>query len=237
MKKSKSKLALFLELARPNEQGVSRWVRTQEFTGRYKRLALGNGGDFCRAGSSLEKQYVVEKDRSITAGNRIDAIRLNGYQEEDAFNQAIRKDICEAIRQRRCVMLGVNGNSVNTRIEVDHKEGRKSNLRLNDLAAQREDDFQPLCKAANDIKRQICKACKQTGKRWDAKYLEGNPYSFYAGNEVYSAELGCVGCYQYDPVAYRRVCARRVCEEAVKAALAKIYPEQNLEETINEEQK
>jgi len=39
-----TKKELFLELAIPNKQGVSRWVSVSEFIGKYKQLRLGNGG-------------------------------------------------------------------------------------------------------------------------------------------------------------------------------------------------
>ena len=121
-------------------------------------------------------------------------------------------------------MLGVNGTSENTKIEVDHKDGRKNDMRVSDQSTQRLEDFQPLCKAANDIKRQICKNCKQTDKRWDAKNIEGNPYSFYDGDENYTEEQGCVGCYQYDPVEYRIQSVKRVSEETVADVMQKLYP-------------
>lgn len=219
-----SKKDLFVELANPDENGVSRWVRVTEFVGKYKSLQLGNGGDFCRKNSSLRKEYRVEINRGITPGNRIDAIRLIGFNDEEVFNQTIRKDICDAIRQRRCVMLGVNGNSENTIIEVDHKDGRKDDMRVSDQATQRLEDFQPLCKAANDIKRQICKNCKVYDKRWDARNIEGNPYSFYEGDENYDETLGCVGCYQYDPVEYRIRSAKRLSTETVDYIMNKLYP-------------
>ena len=62
-------------------------------------------------------------------------------------------------------MLGVYGKLENTKIEIDHKNGRKNDYRVADLKSQNINDFQPLCKAANDIKRQICKNCKETNKR------------------------------------------------------------------------
>lgn len=122
-------------------------------------------------------------------------------------------------------MLGVNGFSENTKIEVDHKDGRKDSDRISSLATQKMDDFQALCKAANDVKRQICKRCKQSNKRWDAKNIKGNPYSFYQGDVDYTAELGCVGCYQYDPVEYRKSMVRRISSEASEFIMAKLYPE------------
>lgn len=104
-----TKTELFIELARPNSQGVSRWVRSTEFVGRYADLQLGNGGSWCRASSSLAKIYIVEFDKTLTPGNSIDAVRLNGFRREETFSQAIRKDIRDYYKEQRCVMLGVKG--------------------------------------------------------------------------------------------------------------------------------
>lgn len=104
-------------------------------------------------------------------------------------------------------------------------------MRVSDMETQKLEDFQPLCKAANDIKRQICKKCKETDKRWDAKNLIGNPYSFYEGDENYTDDLGCRGCYQYDPVEYRIQSVRMISEEAIQIGvdivMKKIYPNLN----------
>ena len=221
---------LFLELAKPNKDGVSRWVPVSEFIGKYKKLQLGNGGSWCRASSSLAKKYIVEFDKSKTAGNSIDRVRLIGFNNKKILNQNIRKDIKDFYKVQNCVMLGVNGSSENTKIEIDHKDGRKEDHRLSNLSEQQITDFQPLSKAANDIKRQICKRCKETNKRWNAKNIKGNPFDFYAGDENYSEELGCKGCYQYDPVEYRKVVVRKVGElsarEAVDKVFKKLYPEE-----------
>ena len=222
-----NKIDLFLELAKPNEEtGESRWVYVTEFVGRYKDLVLGNGFSWGRKNSRLQRIYKLELKRK---GNAIIAIKLVGYNQDEHFNQNIRQDIKNAISKRKCVMLGINGSSENTVIEVNHKDGRKNDMRVSDLATQKIDDFQPLCKAANDIKRQICKLCKETDKRWDAKNILGNPYSFYEGDEQFTEGLGCKGCYQYDPVEYRIQSVRRLSEEAVKQSvefvMKKLYPE------------
>lgn len=222
---AQSKIELFIELANPDKDGISRWVKTSEFVGKYASLQLGNGCDFARASSPLRKKYVVEFDKSRTPGNRIDAIRLNGFNAGKVFCQTIRADIREAIMQRKCVMLGVNGNSENTTIEVDHKDGRKDDWRVSNPSTQRLDDFQPLCKAANDIKRQICKRCRANNIRWDARNIDGNPYPFYDGDENYNDSLGCIGCYQYDPVEYRVQSALRLSSETTRYILHKLYPE------------
>lgn len=200
-------IELFLDLAKPDaKSGVSRWVSVAEFVGKYAHLALGNGLSWGRSSSPLAKKYIIEKDRSLTSGNRIDRIRLCGYNTKDSFSQTIRSDIRDCIRHRRCVICGAAGTSENTTIEVDHKDGRKNDKRVSDRLTQRVDDFQPLCKACNDMKRQACKDCKKDGGiRWDAKNIEGNPVSYYSGGASYTSELGCVGCYLYDPVEYRKI--------------------------------
>ncbi|GAA8717702.1 hypothetical protein HpDR94a_09560 [Helicobacter pylori] len=78
-------------------------------------------------------------------------------------------------------MCGARGNSENTQIEIDHKDGRKDDLRVSDLNTQTLDDFQALCKACNDKKRQIGEKCKENGHRFDATKILGNRYPFYEG--------------------------------------------------------
>ena len=214
---------LFLELAKPNDKGISRWVNASEFVGKYKDLQLGNGGSWCRASSSLAKKYIVEFDKSKTSGNSIDAVRLIGFNTSKTFNQNIRQDIKDFYKNQNCVMLGINGNSENTKIEIDHKDGRKDDHRISDTKTQKLEDFQPLTKAANDAKRQICKRCKENNLRWSAKNIKGNPYPFYEGDEKYTEELGCIGCYQYDPVAYRKTSVEKISKEVTENIMKKLY--------------
>ena len=89
---------LFLELARPNQKGVSRWVPVSEFVGQYKPLQLGNGGSWCRTSSSLAKKYIVELDKSKTSGNSIDRVRLVGFNNKKVLNQNIRKDNTSGVK-------------------------------------------------------------------------------------------------------------------------------------------
>jgi len=223
-----TKTELFIQLANPNKDGKSKWISVSKFIGKYKVLQLGNGGSWCRKSSSLAKKYIVEFDKSVTSGNSIDRIRLNGFNEKKTFNQNIRQDIKDYYKTQNCVILGVNGKSENTKIEIDHKDGRKDNHRISNTKTQKISDFQPLSKAANDVKRQICKRCKETNKRWNAKNLKGNPFEFYYGDENYTEKIGCKGCYQYDPVEYRKTVVIRVgkmaAEEAVDAVFKKLYP-------------
>ena len=192
-----TKTELFIKLAQPNESGVSRWVSVSEFVGEYASLTFGNGASWARKESTLAKKFIIEFDKSITPGNGIDRIRLNGLNDGD-YSQHIRADIKRIIRAQRCVVLGTSHP------EIDHKNGMKNEDRVMKNEDQRLEDFQPLSKAANDAKRQYCKECRQTGIRYDAKKL-GYPMSYYKGSaEHHFEEDACIGCYWYDPIEFKK---------------------------------
>lgn len=219
----KSKKDLFLELAKPNKEWFSRWVSKSEFTWKYSSLFFENWCSWWRADSSLDKEYIVEFNREKTPWNKIDKIRLNGFNIEKKFNQNIKQEIKDFYKTKNCVMLWINWNSINTKIEIDHKNWRKNDERVSDIKIQNIEDFQPLCKAANDVKRQICKKCKETNKRWSAKNIKWNPYDFYEWDENYTDELGCVWCYQYDPVKYRKTSIEKISKEASNYIMKKLF--------------
>lgn len=193
----KTKTELFLLLAQPNKNGVSRWVDCSEFIGDYASLKFGNGASWARKESTLAKKFIIEFDKTITSGNGIDRIRLNGISNSD-YSQYISAEIKRKIKNQRCVVLGTSNP------EVDHKNGRKNEERVMKNKDQLVSDFQPLSKAANDAKRQFCKECKESSRRYDAKKL-GYPISFYVGDfEHNGKEDGCVGCYWYDPLEFKK---------------------------------
>ena len=192
-----TKTELFIKLAQPDENGISRWVDIGEFVGEYACLTFGNGASWARKESMLARKYVIEFDKSITPGNGIDRIRLNGLNNGD-YSQHIRADIKRTIRAQRCVVLGTSNP------EVDHKNGMKNEDRVMRNEDQRLEDFQPLSKAANDAKRQYCKECRRTGIRYDAKKL-GYPMSYYKGGATHNnEENACEGCYWYDPIEFKK---------------------------------
>ena len=192
-----TKTELFLKLAAPDKNGVSRWEYVSEFVGEYADLTFGNGASWARKESTLAKKYNVEFYKKDTPGNSIDRIRLNGFNNGD-YSQHINASIKREIKSRRCVVLGTSNP------EVDHKNGMKNEARVMKNEAQRLSDFQALSKAANDAKRQFCKECMRTGIRYDAKLL-GYPMSYYKGGAKHNnEENACIGCYWYDPIEFRR---------------------------------
>ena len=185
-----SKADLFLELAKPDAQGFSRVVPVGEFTEKYDGLSFGNGGHWCRDDGSLARRYNIRRNKQ---GGRIVSVELQG-KKKIPIKKAIRQDIRAHYKNRRCVVLDVSGT------ECDHKDGRRDDPRLNDPERQTCRDFQPLSKAANNAKRQHCKRCRETDNRYDAKNL-GYPVAQVRGNGKYNGT--CIGCYWYDPVAFR----------------------------------
>lgn len=197
MAKKLTKTELFLKLAKPDKNGVSRWVYVSEFVGEYADLTFGNGASWARKESTLAKKYIVEFYKDDTRGNSIDRIRVNGFNDVN-YSQHISANIKREIKSRRCVILGTSNP------EVDHKNGMKNEDRVMENTDQRLSDFQPLSKAANDAKRQFCKECKRTGIRYDAKKL-GYPMSYYSGTAKHNyEENACVGCFWYDPIEFRK---------------------------------
>ncbi|CUU38923.1 hypothetical protein LS66_006700 [Helicobacter sp. MIT 03-1614] len=75
---------LFVELAKPDKNGVSRWVYVSEFVGKYEPLSSNNGYAWARDGSrggttktKLNETYIIEKKPST---GEVVAIRLNGFK-------------------------------------------------------------------------------------------------------------------------------------------------------------
>lgn len=197
MAKKKTKIELFEELAEIDEKGASRWVSVDEFVGDYQGLQLLYGAGWSRDDGPFGRKYIIERDKSITPGNRTDAIRTVGFNN-GTYKSYIDANIKKIIQSQRCVVLGTSNP------EVDHKNGMKNEDRVMENTNQRLSDFQPLSKAANDAKRQFCKECKKTGIRYDAKKL-GYPMSYYKGTAKHNNEEdACVGCFWYDPIEFRK---------------------------------
>lgn len=198
MTKKKTRIELFLELAKPDNNWVSRWVRKTEFIWDYSDLYFENWCSWGRSDWSLAKKYIVEFDKSLTQWNRVDAIRLNWFNNDSFWTQGIRKDIWDFYSKKRCLILDT------WKPEVDHKNGWKNSKRVMNKETQEFWDFQPLSKAANDAKRQHCKNCKKTWVRFDAKKL-GYPISYYTWDERHIwDEDWCIWCFWFDPIAFRK---------------------------------
>lgn len=153
-----------------------------------------NGCQWARSDSSyLGKRYIIK--RKLERG-RVVSIQLDGPNHNSVKKyRNIRKDIVEAISSKRCVILDTA-----SRIEVDHKNGRYDELSNTDPKTQKLEDFQPLTRTANIAKRQHCKECRESKKRYDARRL-GYKDGWFVGDED---TPNCIGCYWYDPVTFNK---------------------------------
>ena len=183
----------FIEIAEPDADGITREISTKELP---PHLRFGNGASWARAGSQLDKTYnvIFKKEK----GNAITHIKLEGHKrKKDRMTQSIRANIRTALKDKRCVMCGKS-----SQIEIDHKDGRKDNPRVMEGTKNQElDDFQPLCKGCNDQKRQACKDCKKTDKRFDATTLN---YACPVTEGGLEYEGTCEGCHWHDPSRFKQ---------------------------------
>lgn len=191
-----SKPALFLELAKPDEDGFSRRVLVSEFTGKYSKLTFGNGADWARDDGGLAKRYNILR---VKEKGRVVAVELHGFNKHP-INKDIPSEIASQVRKKRCAVLGIG------RVEVDHKDGRRDNP-----SSTRVEDFQPLSKAANNAKRQHCKTCRETDNRFDARIL-GFCVAQWKGGETYRGS--CVGCFWHDPRRFNHEISKRAAESS-----------------------
>lgn len=187
----KSLVELFIELASPDEFGVSRVCSKTEFVGEYSELHFTNGCNWMRG---LRGKY-----KYVTSGKQGNwNIQLIGIDDEYS-NRSIRKDILKDIKSRKCAHTGFASTTQNE-IECDHKNGRYDDINALDLSKQSLTDFQPLCRQANLQKRSDCKSCVLTGFRFDAKSL-GYSKSVTEGTLKYDGS--CEGCYWFDPIEFK----------------------------------
>lgn len=182
---SGTKAARAEKLLAPDANGISREVSIEEF--EKNGLGFGNGGDWPRKDGTFCKKYIVDPIRSEGRGNKIVAIRTIGFATTPSKRSIIPQEIRKIYKGYPCPVLGTSVGEN----EIDHKDGYNSTGTM-------VDDFQPLSKAANDAKRQYCKKCRETGKRYDAT-RNGFKYGWTVGTSIYTKELKCKGCFWHDP--------------------------------------
>jgi len=225
-----SKIENFIELSgfdekKPYEHKI---VSVDQFIGKYNNLKLGNGGSWCRNSAwkhhkvaTMKKNGVInylwetdnENEKSIvskafrvypvTKGNSIQYFGIFGLKEQNKL-RPIRSDIKDYWVKFPCVFCGLKENLV-----CDHKNDLYNDMRVLNTKTQTLDDFQPLCKHCNALKREAKK------KKFSAKELP--MYSHYSIDFYW--EQNPEESFWYDPIKFRK----RVDDEMNKSWLQKIY--------------
>ena len=195
IKKKKSLSDIFEEIAQPDEDGYSRPIPVNELKNINEGFALGNGGSWCRDDGPLGKKYNIKR---IKENGKIIAVKLDGFNKSPK-ERFINTKIKVEIRNMRCVILDVGTN-----IECDHKNGKYNDRDMEDTQKQKTTDFQPLSKSVNVAKRQHCKECQETDRRYDARRL-GYKEAYIKGDE---SSKNCVGCYWHDPPLFNKIISK-----------------------------
>lgn len=181
----------YLSLYPVDEKGWNEIAYIDDLIKINPKFASNNGNQWARKGSKLSNTYNVVRFHANEMGgkgNKVVAIQLQGFNVQKE-NHQIPTEVRKALAGKPCVVLGV----ITSDMEIDHKNGKY------DTENYTIDDFQPMSKAANDAKREHCKRCNGCGQRFDAKTL-GFPVSFIEGDNTTPS---CVGCFWYDPIAFR----------------------------------
>lgn len=190
-----SKIELFKELSNYNPiTGHSRIVDFDEFIGRFSTLYCNNGIGWLRNTTVFYNEHKIVKIRAncsvdynwnideseknaittvvvaftdrrlserVARGTAVIALLVCGKLDTVAMSsRSIRSDIRKKIITEPCVVCGTR-----TQIECDHKNPLYNEARVLNPQTQTIDDFQPLCKHCNDVKRQVYKNAKQTKNR------------------------------------------------------------------------
>lgn len=137
-------------------------------------------------------------DPEYVTGFSVYFIKFYGKGDE-IIDQGIRKDILEEIKKRPCVNCGTK-----TQIECDHKNDLKNDPRVLVKETQTMEDFQPLCKHCNDVKRAVKARMMREGKRIGASVL-GFSFDFTYGDETLDVNdpYWFVGTYWGDCAAFK----------------------------------
>ena len=189
---AKSIGATFIENVNIDENGWTDIIYLKDLIKIDNRFSCNNGCQWARKGSMLDNTYNLVRIHANElggSGNKVVAIQLRGFKEK-VENHNIPAEVRKALKGQPCVVLGV----ITSDMEIDHKNGKydSDEYTLN--------DFQPMSKAVNNAKREHCKRCNATNKRFCASTL-GYNVDFIEG-DINSPS--CKGCYWFDPVAFRK---------------------------------
>ena len=189
-----------VNLFQPDADGYSDWVSVDDVINA--GLSWSNNGNVRRGVAFAVNEYNWEFNRANN--RRIISMRLNGYNQSASFNQRIRKDIVDTLRQQtksnfapECIVPLVESDK-----EIDHRWGRKDSPKyeyISDVNNQSIDDFQLLSHSHNQFKREQCVKCKETNLRFSPP----NGQEFKIGCKERNDNVGCQGCPLAQPELYR----------------------------------
>lgn len=182
---------IFLDNFPVDTNGYSKEVTIDELVTINPDFRTKNGCHWARSDVSwLGRRFNIKRTK---IKGKVYSVQLVGFNTPK--NHSIPNDVRRYYKEAPCAMFGVQASSM----EIDHKDARYPDKKLSI------EDFQPLSKAANDAKRECCKKCLSTKKRFDATKLGFN-VSFIQGDIDSNF---CQGCFWYDIKLFRKVVSQK----------------------------
>ena len=121
-------------------------------------------------------------------------------------NKGIRRDIMKTITALPCASCGTSMN-----IECDHKNDLwiYNDPRIGERDTQQLDDFQPLCKHCNDVKRAVLARTNKEQTRQPAPGFPHMPFSEGTSDFDITDPYWYVGTYWGDVQAFKNACFKK----------------------------
>jgi len=196
-------LAYVNEIGWENEdKGISQVVLIDDLCAINTYFRPTNGNQWARSNvREIGEKYIIKRENK---GNKAYSIQLIGFNNSLRSQSNIRQDIRDTLSKQRCVVLDTS-----SQIEIDHKNGRYNDENVANTKTQKLEDFQPLHKTVNDVKRMHCKNCLESKKRYNAQRL-GYKEGWIEGNEN---DTICNGCYWYDPKQFNETISKNFVKQ------------------------
>lgn len=174
------------QILNPDANGFSKEVSIEKFEN--EGLTTDNGLPWCRTGMGICAKYNIHKKRLGKV--KVIALQALGFNTELSTRSNIPVEVRRKLSRQSCVVLGTS------KVEIDHKDGYGSTGTLID-------DFQPLSRSVNIVKREDCKKCRNTGKRFDARSMNYS-VGWIFGDENWNDSIKCKGCFWNDVKQFRQ---------------------------------
>jgi hypothetical protein len=182
---------MVLHIAKPDKEGKSREITRDEIESIHH--SFGNIMGTWQA--ALKKIHTFVFKHGL--GNSWTSFHLTGFND-NPFSQTIRPDIDREIKKEPCVFCGCHSD-----IQTDHKDGRKNDPQVSNQKTQRKEHFQSTDRHCNMVKKTRCEECRKCGLRPDVRkvvpFMESCPVGWTVGGEQYDPNVGCEGCWFFDP--------------------------------------
>ncbi len=187
------------------------WLRKETaFAKTHRVLTIKENGTLSNLNKNCTEEDLeyyelnIKPNLILGKGPSIKYYKVFGKCVADATTRYIRPDIRAYYKNKPCVSCGTNSN-----IEIDHKNGLYNNPRINNVSTQTIEDFQPLCKHCNDVKRQTYVWQNKNNKRHPATLIPKYAHfgvDYVEGDASYDSNdpNAMVGTYWYDPVEFHK---------------------------------